>query len=329
MRVYDPYYEKQTIGDEENGSRDIYIGKWGSAVRIDEPAEGDTIYNEQSFSSKNTENAVAVFRRNKLVDNGKGGKMESANSDLVIHRYKLVSTLDFDEDSVYMSPEHPIPGSDAILYVNVDNVGVLPSDIVTFEATMEDDKGNITPLGTYEYNTHIATHSTVEGAIPFNMPEDTEYVKFTLKAWEDDLYDSAEEFTYTLNSGSELGMIDLALERVDNEKGYIEGTLVNYGNKETGNMTFEVASGTDMMANLLGGDGQYNVIYSATLDSLEPGDTLEINPLVDIRDIWGGNTSAEIYITISNDDGTLYDEDFTISKFSDEDIVISDIVVNN
>jgi hypothetical protein len=162
------------------------------------------------------------------------------------------------------------------------------------------------------------------------MPEDTEYIKFNVKAWEDNLTDSAEEFTYTFASGSELGMIDLNLQRVDNDKGYLEGTLVNSGNKETGKMTFEVAAGTDIMANLLDeGDSQYNVIYSTTLDSLEPGDTLEINPLVDISEIWGENDSAEIYITISNDDDTLYSEDFTISKFSDEDIVISDIVVNN
>ena len=40
MRVYDPQYEKKIINDEEYGEKTVYSGKWGSAVRIDEPTAG-------------------------------------------------------------------------------------------------------------------------------------------------------------------------------------------------------------------------------------------------------------------------------------------------
>ena len=343
MRTYDPHYDYSTYVDEETGETEyIYYGKWGADCVFDEPEAADTMYGEQTFIALDEDTAMSAFRRYELIDDGSGGTKESPNADLVIHSYRVASSLDITD--AYSDPEYPAMGSSATLHVVADNVGMLPSEKVTFKATMTDSEGNVTDLGESIVNTHLTAgtsdldYSTdedeaneedrlaanqAEGTFLYQVPEKGDSYKFNITAYEDDVTENAAVYEVTMNKAPSIENIDPEITRTNNDTAYIRAAFVNNGNKATGDMTFKVSAINN------GENAKAEELLSMPVASMEPNDVLPINEEISIINGWGNGNMERLIITLENGEETLYRETSDLYMLSDEDLEVTDILIND
>ena len=321
MRTYDPHYKSESYTDEETGETNyIYTGMWGAATEFDVPDNNYEMFSEQTFTALDADNAVCAYRRFMWVDNGDGVK-EAPNSDLVIASYHVVSTLDITD--VYSDPQYPTIGDDAVLHVKVQNAGVLPSESVTFKAKMTDSEGNVTDLGEDTVYTHLATSSEVEGSFTYKVPENGDSYTFSITAWEENLTEDAAEYEKTFTKAPVIENIDPQLTRTNNAYENIKAAFVNNGNKATGEMTLKVSARNN------GENAQLDELLNTTIGSLEPNETVSIDEEIFIGESWGSGNMIRLYISLENADGELYNEIADLYLLSDEDLDVTDIVIND
>ncbi len=338
MRTYDPHYDYSTYVDEETGQTEyIYYGKWGADCVFDEPETDNTMFAEQTFIALDEDTAMAAFRRYELLDDGKGGTKESPNSDLVIHSYIVASSLDITD--AYSDPEYPSMGSSATLHVIADNVGMLPSDKVTFKATMTDSEGNVTDLGESVVNTHLTAGvdpldvddeneeeleaNRAEGTFLYKVPETGDSYKFNITAYEDNAIENTAVYEVTMNKAPSIENINPGITRTNNDKAHISAAFVNNGNKATGDMTFKVSAINN------GENAKAVELFSMPVASMEPNDTLPVSEEINIIEGWGSGNMERLIITLENADETLYRETADIYMISDEDLEVTDILIND
>ena len=97
MRTFDPHYKSETYTDEETGeTKYIYTGMWGATTVFDVPADNNMMYSEQTFLAPDKDTAMCAFRRFNRVETENGVK-EDNNAYLVIHRYHIVSAIEFTD----------------------------------------------------------------------------------------------------------------------------------------------------------------------------------------------------------------------------------------
>ena len=321
MRTYDPHYSSKAYTDDETGeTKFIYSGSWGAATKFDVPDNNNEMLSEQTFTAIDKDTAMCAYRKFSWIDEGTGVK-EAPNSDLVISRYNVASSLDIEE--VYSDPEYPAMDDDAVLHVKAANVGVLPSESVTFKTKMIDSEGNVTDLGTDVVNTHLATSGDVEGSFTYKVPEKGESYKFSITAWEEDYTENAAEFEKEFAKAPVIDNVDPEMTRTNNAYETIKAAFVNKGNKATGEMTFKVTSRNNVE------NSQYIELLSKTVDSIEPNESVSIEEEIPIGNGWGEGNMQRLYISLENADKTLYNEITDLYILSDEDLEVTDIVIND
>ncbi|MBQ7265108.1 MAG: S-layer homology domain-containing protein [Firmicutes bacterium] len=321
MRAYDPHYSSVSYTDEETGeTKLVYSGMWGAATEFDVPDNNNEMFNEQTFTALDADTAMCAFRRFNWIEDGKGVK-EAPNSDLVIHRYHVVSTLEITD--VYSDPQYPTPGDDAVLHVKVENVGVLPSESVTFKAKLTDSEGNVTDLGEDVVYTHLATSGEVEGSFTYQVPENGDSYTFSITAYEENYTENAGKYEKTFAKAPVIENIDPQLTRTNNAYENIKAAFVNKGNKATGEMTLKVSARNN------GENAQLDELLNTTIASLEPNETVSIDDDILIGESWGSGNMIRLYISLENADGKLYNEIADLYLLSDEDLDVTDIVIND
>ncbi len=321
MRTFDPHYSFVSYTDEETGETKYnYSGMWGAATQFDVPTSNDMMYSEQTFLAPNKDTAMCAFRRFNWIETENGTK-EAENADLVIHRYHVVSSLEVTD--AYSDPQYPTIDDDAVLHINVKNVGVLPSESVTFKATMTDADGNVTDLGEDVVNTHLAASGEVEGTFTYKVPENGDSYKFNITAYEDNYTEKMVKFEKTFEKAPVIENIAPVMTGINNDREDISALFVNKGNKATGEMTFKVSARNN------GEKSQLVELASQSVASLEPNETAGVESTLDISDVWGSGNLIRLYITLENADGALYDEIADINRLSDEDLDVTDIIVND
>ncbi|MBQ8942687.1 MAG: S-layer homology domain-containing protein [Firmicutes bacterium] len=321
MRTYDPHYDSETYTDEETGeTKYIYSGNWGAATKFDVPDNNYEMFSEQTFTALDKDTAMCAYRHFKWENDGTGVK-ESANSDLIISRYHVASSLNVTD--VYSDPEYPATGDDATLHIKVENAGVLPTEKVTFKAKMTDSEGNVTDLGEDVVNTHLATSGEVEGSFTYKVPENGDSYKFSITAWEENYTENKAEFEKEFVKGAVIENIDPELTRTNNAYAKIKAAFVNRGNKATGEMTFKVKSRNNVE------NSQYVELLSIPVNSLEPDETASIEEEFAIGEGWGEGNMQRLFISLENADGSLYNEITDLYLLSDEDLEVTDIVIND
>ncbi|MBR1735564.1 MAG: hypothetical protein IJ736_00915, partial [Firmicutes bacterium] len=320
MRSYDPHYSSESYVDEETGeTKYIYTGNWGAAKTFDD-ANGGEMFAEQSFIALDKDTAMCAFRAFGWENDGKGEK-ETPNSDLILRTYHVITTIGLE--NAYTEPAYPMSGDDAVLHITAGNIGVFPVDSVTFKATLTDSEGNVTDLGEDVVNTHFATSDEVEGSFTFKVPENGDSYRFDVIAYEDNYADAPSTYAETFNKAPVIENIDPELTRTNNAYAKIKGVFVNKGNKATGEMTFKVKSRSNTE------NAQYVELLSKSLDSIEPGETISAEEEIAIGEGWGEGNMQRLFISIENADGSLYNEISDLYLLSDEDLEVTDIVIND
>ncbi len=332
MRMYDPHRRSTEITDKTTGQvYTTYQGSWGAAGEFDVPDENNTLYSEHSFMALDKDNMMCAFRSSRLETDSSGNTSISPNSDLVIHGYRVVSSVEVTD--VHTEPEYPVSGHDATLYVKASNVGVVPCDTITFTAKMTDGEGNVTDLGECVVNTHCAAaiesadaelgDDEAEGMFTFRVPDAGDTYKFTITAHEDDLTEEMFTGEFEFDKTPVVENIEPAMRRINNDEEDITAVFTNHGNKATGDMIFTVKA-RDREAE----DGMVELL-SVPVPSLDPHDTETVKEVVDISGIWGDGSSQTLYMTLEDTDGTaLYRDSTDIHLISDEDLEITDILIN-
>ncbi|MBR1737582.1 MAG: S-layer homology domain-containing protein, partial [Firmicutes bacterium] len=320
MRTYDPHYSSESYVDEETGeTKYIYTGKWGAAKTFDD-AEGGELFAEQSFIALDKDTAMCAFRAFNWVDDGDGPK-ESANSDLILRSYRVITTMGLE--NAYTVPEYPMSGDDAVLHITAENTGVFPVESVTFKATLTDSEGNVTDLGEDVVNTHLETSGDVEGSFTFKVPENGDSYRFDIIAYEENYSATPSTYTQTFKKAPVIENIATELTRTNNAYETIKAAFVNRGNKTTGEMTFKVKSRNNVE------NSQYVELLSKTVDPLEPGEVASIEEEFAISEGWGEGNMQRLFISLENADGSLYNEISDLYLLSDEDLEVTDIVIND
>ncbi len=331
MRIYDPHFSSEEITDPETGEPTlVYSGRWGAALAYDVPEENNTLYSEQSFVALDNETMMGAFRRSTLETDGGGNTSISANSDIVMHGYRVVSSVDITD--VYTEPEYPTSGHDAVLYVKAENVGVVPCESVTFSATMTDSDGVVTDLGECVVNTHCAAaHDSgdpelgddeAEGMFTFRVPDTGDHYKFTIKAHEDGLTENEFVGEYEFEKSAVIENIDPVLNRTNNDEEDITAVFANHGNKATGDLLFKVRA--------RGGEEGTVELLSIPVESIEPNATASVQESVDISEIWTEGTAQTLFISLEDEEGNVfYRESTDIYLIRDEDLEVTDIIIND
>ena len=322
MRVFDPHHSTETYTDEETGeTKYIYMGEWGSPVKFDVPDDNMTMYNEQTFTALDTDTAMCAFRRFKWEEDSSGNVKEAANSDLVIHRYHVVSSLNITD--MYSDPQYPLPGDDAILYVKAENVGVLPSEKVTFKAKLTDSEGNVTDLGENVVNAHLSSSGDVEGTFTYKVPENGDSYKFTISAYEDNYTEKTAVYEETFSKAPVIENIEPESTRTNNALENVKAKFINKGNKATGEMTFKISAISN------GEKAQVTELVNKSVASLEPGEILNIDETADISECWGSGDILRLFVTLENGEEELYSETAYLNLMDDSDIELTDIIIND
>ena len=322
MRVYDPHYSDETFTDEETGeTRHTYMGEWGSATKFDVPDDNMTMYNEQTFTALDKDTAMCAFRRFRWEEDENGNVKEAANSDLVIHRYHVVSSLKITD--MYSDPTYPLPEDDAVLHITAENVGVLPSEKVTFKAKLTDETGNVTDLGEDVVNAHLSVSSNVEGTFTYKVPENGDTYKFTVTAYEDNYTEKAAVFEKSFEKAPVIENIAPESTRTNNAYENIKATFINKGNKATGEMTFKISATNN------GPKAQLTELINKSVASLEPGETFNIDETANISECWGTGDTLSLFVTLENGEEELYSDTSYLNRIDDTDIDITDIIIND
>ncbi len=332
IRMYDPHRRSTDITDKTTGQvYTTYQGSWGAAGELDVPDENNTLYSEHSFMALDKDNMMCAFRSSRLETDSSGNTSISPNSDLIIHGYRVVSSVEVTD--VHTEPEYPVSGHDATLYVKASNVGVIPCDTITFTAKMTDGEGNVTDLGECVVNTQCAAaidsadaelgDDEAEGMFTFRVPDAGDTYKFTITAHEDDLTEEMFTGEFEFDKIPIVENIEPAMRRINNDEEDITAVFTNHGNKATGDMIFTVKA-RDREAE----DGMVELL-SVPVPSLEPHDTETVKEAIDISGIWSDGSSQTLYMTLEDLEGTaLYRDSTDIHLISDEDLEITDILIN-
>ena len=88
-------------------------------------------------------------------------------------------------------------------------------------------------------------------------------------------------------------------------------------------MTFKVKSRNNVE------NSQYVELLSKTVDPLEPGEVASVEEEIAIGEGWGEGNMQRLFISIENADGSLYNEISDLYLLSDEDLEVTDIVIND
>lgn len=344
--MYDAQFRE--VGENEIGEP-VYQGGWGHKWQLTRtPGEYN---NEQAVAVDGDGIVTIVNRKYEIVEDGstpdENDTKESDTSSLIARRFVPESTLTIADADIRLYPQYPRPGESVMLTIKAKNDGCLPSKQATFELNLIDSEDEMTPIDNVVIHSHIVSEGEVNASAYFTMPEDISKVRIRIRAWEEDMEDTATQKIYPIPVHE-----DLVLE---NQKGYfvsrdtmrLSATLLNLGNADAENVRLTIESYDDeAMTGALMSEDQ-NLPEPVTLKTMvfpivRTTDKLEIDELIHVPDeAFGGDGDVEYSINIKElmikelmdtgggelEEVTVYTKTIVLHKDETLDTELSDIWV--
>jgi hypothetical protein len=321
-------------------------GVWGNPKQLTSDAETEG-YITAGFSG--TDNLIAVYDRTLMGET-------SSPTDLYMLNYTLVKDLAVVSDTLDMTPSNPSPGETVTLKTTIKNMGDMAVNNVTVAFYNGDPSSGGVEIGRTTITDILKPGDTKEVSLSWTVPETTGNLAIYVVVAPEQLYGENDRTNNVISKqfvNPDLTIQTYFWNRITNNLISITPRIINQGSVASGatTITFKKDSATG------------EILSSQTIDSLAPGQSVDVNFVWDISSLSPGryfvvmtvdeenvvvefdedNNTEDMmvehvpYIKVSPSSydfgnvniGSSSDQIFTVTNAGTTDLAIGDIVIDD